>query len=673
MLYARSSALLVAVLVNILVNIMSAQAFGATAESEAPSRFDQRRQYQDAIHFISSGQRTKYLRLKDKLRTYPLFPYLEYTDRIHRIAYQTPDEIRAFVEQHADTPLAERLRQNYVYSEGKRGRWANFLAFFDPDNTTDLSACFYPYALAKQGREDQAMAEARKLWLVPFSQPDECDASFDLWLDAGHPDGATAWQRYAMSMKDNEVTLANYLMRFVDPDDRQFAAQLKLVHTRPENITRTSRFKSTHPLSQEVILHGIQRFARRDPGLAFELLQDYAGQQEFDRDALNDTWAYIGHRLAGIDDGKYLSALPLELRDYPDLIEAMIRHAIGRNRPGDILVLIHLLPAEAQQTSRWRYWKATVLAGSEGQADQAMGQQIFTELSKERSFYGFMSADRLGVNYHFEYQPAAISNDEILSLELTPGIQRALEFFTLGDYTSARREWYFTTRDFSTRELAIAARVAARWGWYKPAIQSLIDAEAWDDLAVRFPVAFRETFLRNARGADIPVNWSLAVARQESAFMADARSSAGALGLMQLMPKTAELTAQYAGFRLSSSSQLTDPQVNILLGSHYLGQMLRRFDNNRVLATAAYNAGPGRVDRWRNDGLSADAWIETIPFAETRQYVQNVLTFAAIYSWQMDLQQPLIYAHEHQKFAPPAPPSQTLSASATDTLPDETM
>lgn len=133
--------------------------------------------------------------------------------------------------------------------------------------------------------------------------------------------------------------------------------------------------------------------------------------------------------------------------------------------------------------------------------------------------------------------------------------------------------------------------------------------------------------------------------------MPDAKSSSGALGVMQLMPPTAKLTASWSGFKYKSKSELTDPMVNIYLGSQYLGQMLRRFNNNRILASAAYNAGPSRVDRWINDKLPFDVWIETIPFIETRNYVQNVLIFAAIYGRQLNLEQPMIYAHEYLDFS----------------------
>ena len=178
----------------------------------------------------------------------------------------------------------------------------------------------------------------------------------------------------------------------------------------------------------------------------------------------------------------------------------------------------------------------------------------------------------------------------------------------------------------------------------------MIQSKSWDSLSERFPVAHKDIFTRHARQLDIPISWSLAVARQESAFMPDARSSAGARGLMQLMPSTARIIARTEGIKYSSRSKLLDVDFNIRLGSHYLSWMLVRYNNNRILASAAYNAGPGNVDKWLDKDLALDAWIETIPFKETRNYVKNVLAYSAIYNYLLDQESPFIFSGEKEQF-----------------------
>lgn len=134
--------------------------------------------------------------------------------------------------------------------------------------------------------------------------------------------------------------------------------------------------------------------------------------------------------------------------------------------------------------------------------------------------------------------------------------------------------------------------------------------------------------------------------------MPDAKSPSGALGVMQLMPATAKIVARQLGLSYANNTSLIKPDLNIRLGTHYLGQMLRKFDNNRILASAAYNAGPGRVNQWLDPSIPFDVWIEIIPFTETRNYVQNVLMFSSIYSRRMDEAQPLLYPHERNYFSP---------------------
>ena len=372
----------------------------------------------------------------------------------------------------------------------------------------------------------------------------------------------------------------------------------------------------------------------------------------FDARELEAAYARAGIYLAQQSDrAEQLENLPVNMHRQPQLVEARIRQALRAANWNDVLVLIHLLPAAARESPRWRYWKARVLAQSDQATERKIATDILLELSRERTFYGFISADILGRAYHYQDQPRPVTAQQIHVLEQTPGLQRALELFALGQRAQARREWYFTTAALSGAEREIAAQVALRWGWYKVAIQSLIDAGARNQLNFRFPLGYRDSFLTQARRSNIPLSWGLAIARQESAFMPDARSPSGALGVMQLLPATARQVAKQLGVRYAHSGSLTQPALNIQLGTHYLGQMLRKFANNRIVASAAYNAGPNRVSRWLNPALPFDVWIESIPIEETRLYVQNVLMFASIYSRKLARVQPLIYPHERAFFA----------------------
>jgi soluble lytic murein transglycosylase len=643
----------IALLLIVLACPVLADSSVSYSQTVSPDRFEQRQLYLDALQLIRTSQFTRLKKIKPQLRTYALYPYLEYTEMAYRISRHTEADILAFSEQHRDTPLVEPLVQHWLGSLAKHGKWEIFLRHYDSVTPTKELACHQGYALYKTGQTDAAMTRARELWTVGYSQPEECDAIFNVWRGGNGITPEIAWQRFAMSLQNNEKTLSNYLLRFVDRDDKPYASNYRLVHLKPKTIKRYGAFSKAHIRNREIILHGVKRLARTDPEDALMALQRYASMHNFDPEALEQAYAAIGLWLARKStDATLLDTLPIDLHRHPELIEDRLRQSLRMADWGTVLVLINLLDEESGNSNRWQYWKARVLAQSADPADQQVAEEIFTSLSGTRSFYGFVSADILKSNYNFEDEPRNVTLDQILSLEESPGIQRALELFALGERSRARREWYFSTSAFSVAERQVAARVALRWGWYKAAIQSMIDAGAWNHLDFRFPMAYQDNFIAHARRANIPVQWSLAIARQESAFMPDARSTSGALGVMQLMPGTAALVANKLGVKYQNNTSLTQPDLNIQLGTNYLGQMLRRFQNNRILASAAYNAGPGRVDRWLNPDLPFDVWIEVIPFRETRNYVQNVLMFSNIYARRMNEPQPLIFAHERDYFSP---------------------
>lgn len=640
----------------------------------APDRFEQRQMYLDAIHLIKTSQFSRLQKLKPQLRTYPLYPYLESTEISYRISRQSEQDILRFVEQYRDTPLVEPLLMHWLANLAKRGKWEMFLTHYDKVTPTKKLACQQAYGLYKVGMVDQAMSQAKKLWTVGFSQPDECDPIFSVWRGANGITPEIAWQRFALSLKENNKDLASYLIRFVDRQDKPFATNYRLIHLKPKTIKRYKSFKATNIRNREIILHGVKRLSRLDPEDALLTLEKYEKLQDFNPDELEDAYAYIGVRLAGkSSDLALVDSLPVNLHEHPKLVEARIRQNLKHGDWSNVMVLINLLPQEQQKSNRWQYWKARALGLSADEADREIARNVMIELSSERSFYGFVSADILQNQYNYQDEPSPVTLEQILSLEESPGVQRALELFALGERSQARREWYFSTSDFNNVERDVAARVALRWGWYKASIQTMIDAGAWNHLDHRFPIAYADTFITHARRANIPVQWSLAIARQESSFMTDAKSSAGALGVMQLMPATAKQVAAKIGVSYPNNRSLTSPDLNIRLGTNYLAQMLRKFDNNRILASAAYNAGPGRVNQWLNPDVPFDVWIEIIPFTETRNYVQNVLMFSSIYSRRMNERQPLIYAHERNYFSPQQVSAiQALAEKLSVKLPEDT-
>jgi soluble lytic murein transglycosylase len=293
------------------------------------------------------------------------------------------------------------------------------------------------------------------------------------------------------------------------------------------------------------------------------------------------------------------------------------------------LDLYALLPPEEQSESRWLYWKARALAELNQQED---ARPIFQTLAKQRSFYGFLSADRLQQPYQFNPTPSQ-KKDLAKMVKKYPQLEVMQELIAIQWKLSLKREWYNLLKNIDQNDFEAIANFMADWDQHNLAIQTISRVKKWDDLSLRFPTPYREPVMQAANKNTIDPAWVYGVMRRESAFSPTISSPVGAVGLMQLMPKTARYIGRKIGLKKRQYTRLTIPESNIELGSAYLSYLSDKYNGSRVLATAAYNAGPTRVDQWipQDKVLSADQWIETIPFSETRAYVKAVLEDTTIF------------------------------------------
>ena len=223
--------------------------------------------------------------------------------------------------------------------------------------------------------------------------------------------------------------------------------------------------------------------------------------------------------------------------------------------------------------------------------------------------------------------------EEIANL---PAIVRARELLLVNQFADARREWNFATEKFNKRQYQIAAALAHQWQWHDYAIRTIAKGNYFDDLTIRFPTPFDTIVNKYSVKRKVEPAYIYGIIRRESAFNAQARSPVGARGLMQLMPATANQVSRQLNLKKPRRHDLYIPSFNINLGSTYISDMLDKFDGHRALASAAYNAGPHRVNAWLPEEveLPADVWVDTIPFTETREYVRAVLTYTAFFEWK---------------------------------------
>jgi soluble lytic murein transglycosylase len=262
---------------------------------------------------------------------------------------------------------------------------------------------------------------------------------------------------------------------------------------------------------------------------------------------------------------------------------------------------------------------------------------ILATLAEQLDYYGFLAADQLGLEYSFVRMPIDHEDAVIDRLAGEKSLIRARELFEVGLDGRGRSEWNAAIQSLSAQEIRQAAILAHRWGWHSRAITTAAKSGDMDDLELRYPLPHRKSFELFSSDAKIRESWAYGIARNESLFMRDIRSSAGAVGVMQLLPETGRRAAREISYPYKGRNTLIDPDSNIRLGTFYLGKMYSRFYEHAVPATAAYNAGPLRVEQWLPASGAVDAriWIENIPFNETRKYVRRVLASDTIFRWRL--------------------------------------
>lgn len=643
----------------LLIFATSAQARADPAPDQ--ELLSQRQTFLNAEQALREGDLRHYRRLFLRLHDYPLRPYLEY-QRLRRYLNRVKSsEIQGFLERYSATPLADRLQRAWIQNLARQERWQKLIDAYRPTRNVTLQ-CLYRRALYKTGNRQAALADMERLWLVGHSQPRACDPLFAAWRDSGGITTELTWQRFSLAMANNRLRLARYLKRFLPRQEQRWADLWIQVHREPRLIAAASRFSRSHPMRHAILLHGIRRLADRDPQQALRLWEEkLARRYEFTAEEIAAVERHLAIALAVRGDPEALARLAaVEEREKDEsLQEWRIRAALAQRNWYAVLAWIYQLDEAAQQKDRWQYWQARAL---EALQQKRQAEPIYLALAGRRSYYGFLAADRLGLPYRLTGRPTALPAQDTLILEHHPGILRARELFALERIVEARREWYYATREMAEWQLRSAARLAHQWGWYDRAIVTMARTQHRDDLELRFPLPHRKQILAQATAHDVEPALAFAVIRQESAFTPDARSPAGALGLMQLLPRTARQLAASLGMRLTHRLQLLDVDTNLKLGMAHLGRMLRRYDHHPVLAAAAYNAGQYRVDKWirRDHVIPADLWLETLPIAETRGYVRNVLLFTAIYQHRLgEPPRPLL-----QRMRPITPPGMHLAQSS---------
>ncbi len=606
-----------------------------TTPTFAKSLESQRKDYLAAKKALDTKQYKTFGKIANTLKDYPLYPYLRYEYLRKRLWKVKDADMINFLKRYGDLPMAGSLRTSWLKLLVKRGHWQTFLDNYTPQTNTTMQ-CYQLQARMKTKNEVFLLEDIRSIWLTGKSLSPQCDPAFALLYKSNLMTNDLVWERIRLSMQNNQVSLVSYLSRRLDPEYKVLANKWRQIHHNPYKYTHKPKLEDT-AITREILAHGILRLARQNVAKAVKRLEALKDQYSF----IPDEIAEIERTLA-VRAAKSKSKLATQLLDQIDndhIDDQVFHYRLGTALANqDWPLLRKWTTGQAPIIDidlRWRYWHARALDET-GNADKA--KEIYVELAKERDYYGFLAADKINVPYRMNYYPLPENKEEFARIESLPAIKRAYEFYKLDMGYLARREWHHALTKMTTYQMQMAAALATQWGWHDRAIFTLGRAKAFDDLVLRFPILFDDLLNKYAKKRGIDQSWVYGLVRAESAFIEDVRSPAGALGLMQVMPKTGRDTAKRIGLKGFKASKLKQAKTNIPIGSAYMKQMLDKFNGNIVLATAAYNAGPHRVSKWlpKKGCEEPDVWVEQIPFNETRKYVRRVLYFANIYDWRLE-------------------------------------
>lgn len=605
------------------------------AAADIASKYKKEREdFVAAEKALKQGKISEYQALRKGLEKYPLYPYLEYSELRYGFSSKKLPRVKKFLKLYKDVPISYLLRSAWLNHLAKKKQWNSYLELYTPQNSIERQ-CNYLRALINNKQEEKAYKLAKPIWLSGDSRPDDCTPVFKAWHKAKKLTPELVWERIILTMQKGETTRARYLRRYLPPKQKGWFDQWLHIHNNPERVTNKIKLKGPVKLQQTILAHGAKRLARRNIKSSLKVRERLQKQKGFPSELLKQVEHVIAMRmLRGKHKGtmEFLNKIKPQAKDTL-LHEKRLRYALGKQKWKLVSKWTQQLPRPLRLRDEWRYWGARAL-DQIGKTKES--KERLKLLAKERSFYAFLAADKLKVEYNLNYKPLKVTDAITKEIESNQGLIRAREMFLLNRLTSSRREWRAATKNMKEEQLKGAAILGGKWGLHDRSILALAQGRLWEDLGLRFPVAHRKRVEQSAREKKLDSAWVFAVIRQESTFIQDAQSPAGALGLMQLMPRTARSTARKLKMSAPSQSKILQPDINIRLGSAYLRTVLDELGQNKVLATAAYNAGPSRVRSWLpKKPVPADLWVATVPFNETRGYLERVLGYTVIYKHRL--------------------------------------
>lgn len=601
--------------------------------------------------------------------SHPLYPYLAYWRLQRGTNIANDDLVTDFLSTYPDTWLAERVRAEWLKQLGRREMWPAYAAEYPRLARPEATHQCYAHRAWLAAGDRSRIKDALVLWFSGNDQPSACDPLFTQLYREEVINREDVWRRLRLALEAGNTNLALVLNTWLPIEERFNSAVLDQAMRTPAAYLQASETQAESRASRELRLYALTQLAKQNSLQADAALQRILVQlSEVDQ---RYAWGQLATQAARRHEtnalGWFARAGTTTVSDTQR--EWWVRIALRAGDWNTVANVIESMTEPYRTLSVWRYWQA--------RAQQALGRttqakQMFTTLARETNYYGQLAQEELDDNV----TPSAInvktSGEEADAIARLPGMQRAMRLYTLGLRSEANNEWNWTTRAFDDRQLLAAAEWARRAEWYDQAINTAEKTRDIHDFDLRYLAPYRELASVAAAENGLDEAWVYGLMRQESRFINVARSRVGAAGLMQIMPDTARWIANRLGIKGFDVGEMNTPATNIKFGTYYLKHVQDRLDGSPVLATAAYNAGPGRAQRWRSTApMEAAVYIESIPFTETRDYVRKVMSNAIYYARRFG--QPSVLLKDRLGVIPartvPAPvpaPNEPAPAESTD-------
>lgn len=593
---------------------------------------EQRQNYEKAMTAIEGKEMSTFKKLKSTLENYPLYPYLDYRELSQQLDTATLQQVGAFEQQYAELPFINTVRGRYLQKLADDNNWSDFLVYQKKPPVGENYRCNYYFAHSKVGDKKLALSGAKSLYLQGNSIDKACDKLFLFLKNSGQLNNDLIIERMLLAFDNGQTGLLTYLQKQLTANAVKQGEQILSLYKNSKGVADFSKKMKVTSNNQHLTRLAFELLVKKNANEAvsqFDVITEGSLFTPEERQKLAD---FLISRLMSTEDADLAAWRDkwLETSLNQSLLERRFRVALVSNDWPEIERWLNVMPKEEAESLTWRYWRARV-ALQKGEKDIADG--IFTSMIGKRHFYSVAAAMHLNKEIEVPHQTTALNTDNIepFSASLT----RIQELVTLNKTIDSRREWHHLLNRVSPSQQEMLAAYALEKKWFHLSVQATIMGKLWEHLDSRFPVAHRWWFEFFSKERGLPLTTLLALSRQESAFFTNAVSPVGARGLMQLMPATAKETSKKLGVKYLGNNTLDDPGTNIQLGSGYLRMLLDSFEENRILAFAAYNAGPRRVQTWLDKSkgnLDVIGFIEAIPFHETRGYVQNVLMYEIYYS-----------------------------------------